>query len=689
MATKGDALETSTFSKIRFPAIRSVDINGYALFPGTDGTGLSHEFQNGVSVIAGINGLGKTTLLNALLRVLIGPNDVLRENPSDVGSTSHQLIGWRSPGYFANRVPDAAASASIAVRVSFGTEWVYLVRNLRDLGIEQLRHGDEPVAASEETYQQLVVRLSGVDTFYDFHFLVRNLVFYLEDRRPLVWTDDGQFEMARILFIPGTEATVFSQLYDDIKSLDSRYRNLLTESNRMVKRLKDQKRAEGAQQSNLSAIAALKDAYAGTQAALERTEVDLEAAIEEERLTSDEIRRAQLDLEAAFRDYEGLQQDFFARAFPEVSETFHYVFAHLISDGGCIVCGSAAPERADALRALVAAGSCPVCESSPTRQERMVPRSEVAAGRVNRAAQHLQVQRRSLEGLTERKRGLMTRVERLLDDRRSCLEQNDEQRAKLAALGARLPASSTAITELETSVKVTQEHLDSLQKTRNESVARFRRMMGAASERIVDAHSTVQRHFQTYVKHFLAEQCELNLRSRRRPIGESGQAVDFPGFDVLMTSGVFRDQPRPRETREDISESQKEFIDLAFRMALMRTATREDEGAMLVLETPEASLDSLFVYRAGALLRQFAEEGGDLGNVLIASSNLNDANMIPALLGIDSDANRVAEVPSRVINLLELAAPNAAMLTQGDAYRRQFRNATTPNPGRLPEQEKP
>jgi hypothetical protein len=108
---------------------------------------------------------------------------------------------------------------------------------------------------------------------------------------------------------------------------------------------------------------------------------------------------------------------------------------------------------------------------------------------------------------------------------------------------------------------------------------------------------------------------------------------------------------------------------------------------MLVLETPEASLDSLFVYRAGGLLRRFAEEGGELGNMLIASSNLNDANMIPALLGIDSDPQRSLKL-RRVINLLELAAPNAAMLTQGDAYRRQYRIATTPNPNRVPEQAK-
>jgi hypothetical protein len=241
------------------------------------------------------------------------------------------------------------------------------------------------------------------------------------------------------------------------------------------------------------------------------------------------------------------------------------------------------------------------------------------------------------------------------------------------------------VTELEASVKVTQENLNKIHHTRAEYVARFRRMMEGASERIVTAHVEVRSHFQAYVRQFLAETCELNLRNRRRPIGESGQAHDFPGFDVLMTSGVFRDQPRPRESREDISESQKEFIDLACRMALIRTAAGPDTGAMLVLETPEASLDSLFVYRAGDLLRRFADGGGPNGNVLIASSNLNDANMIPSLLGIDADQNRASEVPNRVINLLTLAAPNAALLTQGDAYRRQYHKATTPDPARLPE----
>ena len=107
---------------------------------------------------------------------------------------------------------------------------------------------------------------------------------------------------------------------------------------------------------------------------------------------------------------------------------------------------------------------------------------------------------------------------------------------------------------------------------------------------------------------------------------------------------------------------------------------------MLVLETPEASLDSLFIYRAGDLLREFADEGGGPGNVLIASSNLNDANMIPALLGIDRNPSLSGEsVAKRMINLLQLGAENAALLARRDRYEEQYERAITPDPSRLPD----
>lgn len=674
-----------TLSSIKFPVLRSVQVEGYALFPGAqrERRGLSYDFENGVTVMVGINGLGKTTLLNVLLRLIIGPSDVPREDPEDVGSTRHEIIPWQNPGYFSRRVPDRATSATVSGHISFGDRTIYVVRKLSDLSLMELRKESSQVEPSETEYRKLVVEMSGVSNFYDFHFVVRNLLFYLEDRRPLLWSEDGQFEIARILFVSGTESQELSAVYDRVRTVDSRYRNLLTETNRLVTRLNQQQRAERLRGSNLAKIAELKTKYLGAQSELETVDGELENLIDTAQSLRDESQRIQLEVEESLRYYEGLQQGYFAKAFPNATETFQYTLAHIVSGDGCLVCGSTAAQRAEQLRTEASLGICPVCGSPPGAQERAAA-PVASAEQVNTALSDLQKKQIALDALKKELEPANKKIEMCLENRRGITKRLEEQRAQLIALGAQLPSSGTPIDELEASVRVNQQNLSLLRNDRDQGIMQYRGLVDGASARIQSVIVAVQEHFQTNVKHFLAEKCDLNYRTRTRPLGQSGERVAFPGFDVLMTSSVFPDQPRPRGTIDEISESQKEFIDLAFRMALIETAAPAEGGAMLVLETPEASLDSLFVYRAGDLLRRFASSGGAIGNVLIASSNLSDANMIPALLGIDRTPELATEVPRHVLNLLEIAAPNRAFIQEREAYLLQYRHATTPDPDRIP-----
>ncbi|WP_157629725.1 hypothetical protein [Rhizobium gallicum] len=59
---------------INFPVFEHLAVSDYRLFPGTsDQPGINFEIKDGISILAGINGLGKTTLINMLLRLLVGP----------------------------------------------------------------------------------------------------------------------------------------------------------------------------------------------------------------------------------------------------------------------------------------------------------------------------------------------------------------------------------------------------------------------------------------------------------------------------------------------------------------------------------------------------------------------------------------------------------------------------------------
>jgi energy-coupling factor transporter ATP-binding protein EcfA2 len=62
---------------INFPIFDKLDIDGYGLYPGTKTSpGLHFDFQPGLTLIVGANGLGKTTLITIMYRLLTGPTDI-------------------------------------------------------------------------------------------------------------------------------------------------------------------------------------------------------------------------------------------------------------------------------------------------------------------------------------------------------------------------------------------------------------------------------------------------------------------------------------------------------------------------------------------------------------------------------------------------------------------------------------
>jgi len=85
----------------------------------------------------------------------------------------------------------------------------------------------------------------------------------------------------------------------------------------------------------------------------------------------------------------------------------------------------------------MAEGRCPVCDSPPDRQERVVTVTEVAAERVNKAAKDLETQRRNFEALRTQREAIAGRIAAMRDERRDLQQALDKYRLELAALEAR------------------------------------------------------------------------------------------------------------------------------------------------------------------------------------------------------------------------------------------------------------
>src|SRR5436190_17744749 len=119
---------------IQFPVLRHLVVREYGLFPGKERTGLDHHFEPGVTVIPGINGLGKTTLLNIIYRLLVGPFDAFKDDEG-IQITQTRLKKLDFFNYFSKRDRGASTKATATGEFTFGQRNISVTRRLDTLAI--------------------------------------------------------------------------------------------------------------------------------------------------------------------------------------------------------------------------------------------------------------------------------------------------------------------------------------------------------------------------------------------------------------------------------------------------------------------------------------------------------------------------------------------------------------------------
>ena len=190
----------------------------------------------------------------------------------------------------------------------------------------------------------------------------------------------------------------------------------------------------------------------------------------------------------------------------------------------------------------------------------------------------------------------------------------------------------------------------------------FRAFINSQNRAMVTHSSAIMEKFAAFAGGFLLETVNLVWAPQKARVGQTGETIQFPAFELDMTGTKFPTAVR-RTGPEHVSESQREFIDLAFRMSLMQVASEQGLSS-LVIDAPESSLDAVFVTRAAEVLAKFADSQS--GNRLTITTNLVEGELIPELLKRSaSPGDRI----SRVVNLFEIAEPTAAIRALKTEYR--------------------
>ena len=670
---------------ISLPVLKQLTVKNYQMYPGDEGQGFTHTFVPGPNVIVGINGIGKTTLLELIARTLIGPEDL--PDKEMLGAGRRELVrSSSSRTFFSQRVADGAVSATAELAISLGGNEICIRRSLLDMHLLYYSFNNTEYNAKdftnqeygiEDSYVEDIISCSGIDNYYDFVFLVKYLMFYLEERRTLAWDSWAQIEILRILYIPTALQEEYKKSYGIAISSDSLARNYSAYAFNLEKQKKKLLTTLNRHANiDLTALEIKAEEYKLKFNRLVNAEKEFDVERHRLRKSLEVARHGNaFSTQRLIKARENALKLFF----PTLSDYGKLILAQLESQQGCIVCGCRDKNHLQIFtEKLYESISCPICGAAAEQQEThpYASREDIDLSTIE------DEQSRFLESINALEFELKkvnsdyeeTRDKRIKHEIRY-REANQELTQHMSAIDA---TSNEKISDLDKAIKTIREQEQEAWNAKKIAIKTLEEIATGLTENISVFKDGLIEKFNTIIKSFLAEDCTLHYKTADKRIGQGSQLVKLPEFYINMTSAVFSTVPVQRNSASSVSESQKEFVEISLRMAFIDAAFSPNQASMLI-ETPEANLDAVFMPKAGSAFKKFTEKAVP-NHILIASSNLNGTAMIPSILGKFDDRGEPTEqdnsgIESHVLNLLQIAQKNKALQEYGPEYHRNLEKA--------------
>jgi len=652
-----------------FPLVQHLVTENYGLYPGLDKQGrFEVPFRDGLTLIVGANGLGKTTLVTLMFRMLTGTADIDLPN-GKIGSADlklQNLDNW-SKRQFAQRVNDGAREARVGLRFQLGGRQFDLKRRLTDLALTDFRIDGTAAETEELAYQNAIIAAADLGSFGDWILVLRTLVFFFEDRRALVWDPGAQRQLLRALLLTPGQAQDWTKRERHILGLDSRMRNLQAALRREVKErnkvVQKETNAPGVRQALAAAEARLEQLNKHHATLVRRLDATDRAR---ERSRRDALR-AEAEQDKKLRELERARLLAIDAHLPNADDSIRFILARLMSDETCLVCGTEGiGAKRQALERALDQRHCVVCDSS------LKPLVDPVVAEIT--DERLHALKASYDALTVQ----ATEQARARDEANAehlavsteltaCVEERDETDQKVQDLLRQLPLDQRRVTEQQRKLDAVSEMITDLRAELKVARTDFAEFLGAHRAKIGEFSQEIKAKFGEAARGFLFEESQLTWAPTRTQVGQAGAdgavEVEYPAFAVELTGSDFESIQR-REDPNEVSESQREFIDLAFRMALVHVASPQS-ASTLVIDAPESSLDAVFVDRAAVVFDRFAKATGAVANRLVVTSNLGAGELVLRLLKRSAPPN---DPMAPVVDLFHAGVPTRAMVELQDEY---------------------
>lgn len=605
------------YNRIVLPRILGFRIKGFHPIFQKD---VVMSLNGGPYIILGGNGLGKTTLIQAIVYGLAGGTN--NENIEEIKS-----LRW-DHGYFRERLSSNQLGSNVEVEVdfSFGERSFSVRRGFRGSNVIGFCDGDNnwiitPQDAQNE-FIKCLIEVGGFKTENDFSFLVHRLLYLPESRRLIAWDLDAQIRILMLLNQDVISAEEFRNRRKILKEMDSRRRHIhvaLGQADLQMSSLMEYE--EGKPDAEEIPLPISSDSN-DIQVDIVPIVSKLEALNNQINSLTKQIKDITGDLSRVSAETDDLREKIeqtegeLINSFLKEEESEQNLAIHkLLINGICPVCGTQQLELRELAQLNNINHRCVFCgseESQETSPDLATLRSQLAEKiRSQRAfeKEHLNVsnQLRSLQ-----KQADILRV------------QVNEVRFQTPVVNLterHLPdITQVDLTKLRDQLKQQEaELLFQISEEKNSLSEDFEAFREAIDSRI----SRLRNSYQNYATQFLGLECELFEKP-----------LTITPSDIPLSRFIPSFEGTPREKPDSCSEAQRFFLDIAFRMALIEFASHSpNEKASFICETPENALDISYVDNVVHMFDEFCKNGYNI--LLTANIQQNGLaqkimNLLPA-----------------------------------------------------------
>ncbi len=616
-------MPTTTNPKFGLPRVERVQLHAFSLYSLEPNIGL--PLSNGVTCLAGANGIGKSTFLSTINFALTG---VVPEPTREFKSASAYLQKAReyTSTFFDGRINELDRdAAAISIEFTIKDRHYALKRSLFEIdtiaslrithaGVVIFDSTDSTTDHNDEHYRQDVSEAIGLNSFEQFVLLQHFLFTFDESRHLIFW--DQQVSSALLYICFGgdpQDAARADHLNREMEKAGSRGRNLQYQASNLDKRITQ---LESSVETDDDATADVETATEHYRSLNEALSTRIEEADRVEATASDAELKV-MEASSAVVSVRGA----YTRAFDEfmsgaASADKHPFIASTISECKCPICAAEGPSIAQAIRSKIDAGACPLCASAlqPTTSVN-TERTQVLAD-LDRA-------------LAERKRALDAAVATRARLNAELVIKRDQVRVAQEAINHFESQNRDALARIRGKIALLEgplaATLNALKTARNEQLVQrqeayaerdrhrddLKVLQRSLERKYLDAESTFVPMFKRLAKRFLGIDLDITLASSA-PTG-------------LHLEIELRGSSRRMQTQ--LSESQRFFIDIALRMALAQYVSHPDSLATLFIDTPEGSLDIAYEDRAGQMFAEFVGSG----HPMIMTANINSSKLLTSL----------------------------------------------------------